>query len=71
MHEVVPEGVESIVPYRGPVVDIINQLAGGLRSGMSYTNSKTINELQKNAQFIRITEAGRYESGAHDVRVIT
>jgi len=71
MHEVVPEGVESIVPYRGPVADIINQLAGGLRSGMSYTNSKTIKELQLNVQFVRITEAGRYESGAHDVQPIT
>lgn len=71
MHEIVPEGVESIVPYRGPVTDILNQLIGGLRSGMSYTNSRTIAELQQNARFVRITEAGRYESGAHDVRAIT
>lgn len=65
--EVVPEGVESIVPYKGPVADLIGQLVGGLKSGMSYTNSRTIEELQHNAEFVQITNAGLRESGAHDL----
>jgi IMP dehydrogenase len=71
LSEVVPEGVESIVAYKGTVIDIINQLIGGLKSGMSYTNAHTIDELQKNVEFIRITNAGRRESGPHDVNTIT
>ena len=71
MSEVVPEGIESIVPYRGPAADIIRQLIGGLRSGMSYTNSRAIAQLRENTQFIRITEAGKHESGAHDVHALT
>jgi len=67
---VVPEGVEALVPYRGTVKDIIFQLVGGLRSGMSYAGAKTIPELQDTAEFIRITTAGRQESGAHDVEVV-
>src|SRR3989344_4437914 len=67
LSEVVPEGVESIVPFRGTVVDIVNQLVGGLKSGMSYTNSRTISELQNNTEFVQITAAGWKESGAHDV----
>ena len=68
--EIIPEGVEAIVPYRGNVADILHQLLGGLRSGMSYAGSKTIRELWKNAEFIRITDAGRKESGVHDVNVL-
>jgi IMP dehydrogenase len=59
--------VESIVPFRGTVVDIVNQLVGGLKSGMSYTNSRTIAELQSNTEFVQISAAGWKESGAHDV----
>ncbi len=65
--DVVPEGVEAVVPFKGPVGDIVNQLVGGLRSGMSYTNSRTIGELQNNAEFVRITNAGLKESGSHDL----
>jgi IMP dehydrogenase len=65
--EVVPEGVEAAVPYRGDVAEVIAQLVGGLRSGLSYCNARTLDELRANAQFVRITEAGRIESGAHDV----
>jgi IMP dehydrogenase len=65
--DVVPEGVEAVVPYKGPVGDIVGQLVGGLRSGMSYTNSRTIAELQNNADFVRITNAGLRESGVHDL----
>lgn len=67
---VVPEGVEALVPYRGSVADILYQMLGGLRSGMSYAGAATIEELWQNAEFIRITPAGQQESGAHDVNVI-
>ncbi len=71
LKDVVPEGVESLVPYKGPVEDIVNQMTGGLRSGMSYTNSHTIPELQKNVEFVRMTGSGSRESGAHDVQTLT
>ncbi|HLD41417.1 MAG TPA: IMP dehydrogenase, partial [archaeon] len=64
-----PEGVEGFVPFKGSVVEIINQLLGGLRSGMSYCGAKNMTELQRNAEFIKISEAGRKESGAHDLEV--
>lgn len=70
LNDVVPEGVESFTPYKGPLRDIVAQLTGGLRSGMSYTNSRTISELQKNADFVRITPAGQRESGPHDLQDI-
>lgn len=65
--KVVPEGVEATVTYRGPVEGILTQLVGGLRSGMSYAGAQTVVELQRNAEFIRITPAGLRESGPHDV----
>jgi len=67
LSEVVPEGVESVVPYKGPLSDIVGQLIGGLKSGMSYTNSHTIEELQNNVEFVQITNAGARESGPHDL----
>lgn len=67
---VVPEGVEAVVPYRGSVKDIIFQLVGGLRSGLSYAGAVTIQELQENAEFIRMSPAGMRESGSHDVQKI-
>ena len=68
--EVVPEGVEAVVPYRGGVADILHQLLGGLRSGMSYAGAMTLGELVDRAEFIRITPAGREESGVHDVNLL-
>lgn len=68
--EIVPEGVEAAVPYRGDADDVIFKLVGGLRSGLSYCNARTIEELRRNATFIQITSAGRRESGPHDVEVI-
>jgi IMP dehydrogenase len=65
---VVPEGVEAVVPYRGAVEDLLHQLVGGLRSGLSYAGATGIRELQANAEFIRITPAGFKESGTHDVQ---
>lgn len=67
LSQVVPEGVEAMVPYRGPVREVLSQLVGGLRSGMSYSNAQNIEELWKNARFVRITPAGLRESGPHDV----
>jgi len=64
---VVPEGVEAKVPYRGPVDDILHQMVGGLRSGMSYCGAETLSELRRSAEFVRITPAGMRESGPHDV----
>ncbi|MHA1202471.1 MAG: IMP dehydrogenase [Candidatus Heimdallarchaeaceae archaeon] len=67
---IVPEGVEAMVPYRGSTVEVLEQLVGGLRSGISYCGSKNIKEMQNNAEFIQITSAGRYESASHDVEKI-
>ncbi|MCB0069471.1 MAG: IMP dehydrogenase, partial [Caldilineaceae bacterium] len=61
-------GVEAVVPYRGHVAEIVYQLVGGLRSGLSYGGAHSIEELQRNAEFIEITAAGVRESGSHDVR---
>lgn len=66
---VVPEGVEAMVPDRGPVKDVVYQLIGGLRSGLSYAGAASIPELWANAEFVRITSAGKSESGAHDVEL--
>jgi len=66
----VPEGVEAVVPYRGLVSEVLTQLVGGLRSGLSYGGAHNIKELQENAEFIEITPAGVKESGSHDVRKI-
>lgn len=66
--KVVPEGVEAVVPYRGNVKEIVYQLVGGLRSGLSYGGARTIKELQENAEFIEISAAGVRESNSHDVK---
>ncbi|GIV80104.1 MAG: inosine-5'-monophosphate dehydrogenase [Litorilinea sp.] len=65
--KVVPEGVEAVVPYRGHVKEILYQLVGGLRSGLSYGGARNIQELQEHAEFIEITPAGVRESHPHDV----
>ena len=66
----VPEGVEAIVQFKGPVNKIIYQLIGGLRSSMGYMGSKTIKDLQKKCEFVKITKAGFYESMDHNVEQI-
>jgi IMP dehydrogenase len=63
----VPEGIEGRVPYRGPLESMVYQLVGGLRSGMGYLGCGTIGELQENARFVRISNAGLRESHVHDV----
>ncbi len=66
----VPEGVEGRVPYKGSLAALVEQLVGGLRSGMGYCGAKTIEEMAETARFVRITSAGLRESHVHDV-VIT
>ena len=68
--KLVPEGIEGRVPYKGPVTDTLYQLLGGLRSGMGYCGVSTVEELQKEADLVRITAGGLRESHPHDV-VIT
>lgn len=67
--KLVPEGIEGRVPHRGPLRAIIHQLVGGLRAGMGYTGSRTIEEMRRNAKFCRITAAGLKESHVHDVYI--
>jgi IMP dehydrogenase len=67
---VVPEGVEAVVPYRGPLSEVVYQLVGGLRSGMSYLNACNLPELRRNARFVRMTDAGRAESRPHDLTFV-
>jgi len=67
--KLVAEGIEGMVPYKGPVKDIIYQLVGGLRSGMGYVGAANILELQKKATFIEISTAGLKESHPHDVTI--
>lgn len=65
----VPEGIEGRVPYKGSLRNVLHQLTGGLRSCMGYVGAPTIDLLQKNATFVRITNAGMNESHAHDVTI--
>ncbi|MCX6420815.1 MAG: IMP dehydrogenase [Actinobacteria bacterium] len=65
--KLVPEGVEGVVPYRGPVGAVAHQLIGGLRASMGYAGAQTIVELQTKGRFVRITAAGLKESHPHDV----
>ena len=62
------EGVEGYIPYAGPLKDVLNQFACGIRSGMSYSGSRTISEHQERVKFIRITHSGIHESGVHDIK---
>jgi IMP dehydrogenase len=65
--KLVPEGIEGRVPYKGSLAMNVYQMLGGIRSGMGYTGSHTIDELRKNARFVRITPSGLRESHVHDV----
>lgn len=65
----VPEGVEGRVPYKGALSDTIFQLLGGLRAGMGYTGMKNIDNLRKNAKFVKITSASLTESHPHDISI--
>ncbi len=65
----VPEGIEAIVPFKGPLHDVIFQLLGGLRAGMGYVGAKSIPDLTKRAVFIQISDAGKRESHPHSVTI--
>ena len=65
----VPEGIEGQVPYKGPLAALVEQLVGGLRSGMGYCGAATLQELQKTGKFVRISQAGLRESHVHDVTI--
>jgi hypothetical protein len=65
----VPEGVEGMVPTRGRLADFVYQLIGGIRSGMGYCGSRTLDELREKAVFTRVTPAGLRESHPHDIQI--
>jgi IMP dehydrogenase len=69
VRKLVPEGIEGRVPYKGPVVDVLYQMVGGLRSGMGYVGCASIDELRHATEFVRITAAGLRESHPHDVQI--
>tara|TARA_B100000524_G_C23647351_1_gene368928 strand:- start:771 stop:2234 length:1464 start_codon:yes stop_codon:yes gene_type:complete len=67
--KLVPEGIEGRVPYKGLVINVINQLIGGLRQSMGYIGCKTFDEVHENSEFVEITNAGMTESHVHDVMI--
>jgi IMP dehydrogenase len=67
--KLVPEGVEGQVPYKGPVANVVHQLAGGLRAAMGYVGAKDLAEFHRKAEFLRISGAGLRESHVHDVSI--
>ena len=69
VEKLVPEGIEGRVPYKGSVLQIVHQLAGGLRAAMGYTGCRTIEEMRSRPKFVRITNAGVRESHVHDVAI--
>jgi IMP dehydrogenase len=69
VEKLVPEGIEGRVPYKGLVINVINQLVGGLRQSMGYIGCKTIEAVHKNSEFVEITNAGMTESHVHDVMI--
>ncbi|MFD2117100.1 IMP dehydrogenase [Paenibacillus yanchengensis] len=68
-NKLVPEGIEGRVPYKGPLADTVHQLLGGLRSGMGYCGTASLDELKNDTQFIRITGSGLRENHPHDVQI--
>ena len=64
-----PEGIEGQVPYKGPVGNVMNQLAGGLRAAMGYVGARNLAEFHAKAQFVRITGAGSRENHVNDVTI--
>jgi len=67
--KLVPEGVEGMVAYKGGVKDVVHQLLGGLKAGMGYVGAKNTEDLRKNAEFVKISNAGIRESHAHDIKI--
>ena len=69
VEKLVPEGIEGRVPYKGSLVAIVHQMAGGLRAAMGYTGCRNIEEMRSKPVFLRITNAGVRESHVHDVAI--
>ena len=69
-NKLVPEGIEGRVPYKGPMLNVVHQLMGGLRASMGYTGSNDLDALREHAEFVRITNAGVTESHVHDVTIV-
>ena len=67
--KLVPEGIEGRVPYKGPLLNVITQLTGGIRASMGYTGCATIEEMRTKPEFVRVTNAGMAESHVHDVQI--
>ncbi len=67
--KLVPEGIEGRVPYKGPLVNIVTQLTGGLRASMGYTGCANLTEMRHKPEFIRVTPSGMQESHVHDVQI--
>ncbi|MES9938127.1 MAG: IMP dehydrogenase [Sedimenticola sp.] len=67
--KLVPEGIEGRVPYKGPLINVITQLVGGIRASMGYTGCATIEEMRTKPEFVRVTNAGMRESHVHDVTI--
>jgi IMP dehydrogenase len=67
--KLVPEGIEGMVPSKGPLSPFVYQLVGGLRAGMGYCGARTLSELCDKARFVRVTAAGQKESHPHDVTI--
>jgi len=67
--KLVPEGVEGQVPFKGPLGNVLHQLAGGLRAAMGYVGARDLKELREKAEFVRISGAGARESHVHDVTI--
>ncbi|MEN8176842.1 MAG: IMP dehydrogenase, partial [Pseudomonadota bacterium] len=67
--KLVPEGIEGRVPYKGPLINVITQLAGGLRASMGYTGCANLPEMRTRPEFVRVTNAGMRESHVHDVTI--
>ena len=67
--KLVPEGIEGRVPYKGPAINVVHQLLGGLRAAMGYTGNATIADMGRNCRFLRVTAAGLQESHVHDVAI--
>lgn len=69
LKKLVPEGIEGMVPHKGPLSDVVFQLVGGLRAGMGLTGSATIEQLRRGARFVKVSAAGLVESHPHDVTI--
>jgi IMP dehydrogenase len=69
VEKLVPEGIEGMVPFKGSVLNIIYQLAGGIRAGMGYCGCASVDEMRTRAEFVEITSAGMRESHVHDVKI--